>query len=122
MKFVQIAVFNYPHEMYILKSKLESEGIICNELDINTVSANPFLSNAIGGVKLMVREEDAERAIDIMNSFYNDSPKELNGILKTEIEDDNLNQKSKNLNQIRLLILIAAIIIAFGIISAFAFS
>lgn len=72
-RFVQIATFNYPHEMYILKTKLESEGIECNEYDGNTVSANPLLSNAIGGVKLMVKEEDAERAIKIMNDFYEET-------------------------------------------------
>jgi hypothetical protein len=45
---------------------LESEGIEVFLKDENTVQAYNFLSNAVGGVKLQVRESDVFEAIQIM--------------------------------------------------------
>ena len=46
----------------ILLSRLKEEGFDCHLKDENTVTVDPLLSNAIGGIKLMVREEDVDRA------------------------------------------------------------
>jgi hypothetical protein len=64
--FVTIRVFTYPSEAIILKGRLESEEIECFLMDELTVQVNPLYSNAIGGVKLQVRENDVERANEIL--------------------------------------------------------
>ncbi len=61
-----IMTFTYPHEAYIVKSKLESEGIPVQVRDELTAQVNNFYSNAIGGVKLLIPETDYDRAIEIL--------------------------------------------------------
>jgi hypothetical protein len=56
----------YPHEAYLAKAFLESEGIDSEIRDELTVQVNNFYSNAIGGVKLLVRESDYEKGIEAL--------------------------------------------------------
>lgn len=65
-KLVTLATFMYPTEAYPLMSKLESEGIECFLDGENTVTVMPFFSNAIGGVKLNIKNSDAEKALQIL--------------------------------------------------------
>lgn len=58
--------FMFPTELAVVKSKLESEGIDCRVLDENIVQAHNFLSQAIGGVRLQVKESNLERARKIL--------------------------------------------------------
>jgi DNA-directed RNA polymerase subunit RPC12/RpoP len=64
--FVTIMTFTYPMELAVLRGRLEADGIECRVLDELTVQVNPFYSNAIGGVKLQVRESDIQKAIGIL--------------------------------------------------------
>lgn len=59
---VTVASFSEPINGYLVRARLEDEGIPCFLADAHTISANWFYSNAIGGVKLQVRAADAERA------------------------------------------------------------
>lgn len=67
-KFITVAVFQYPHEAYIIKGRLESEGIEVFLQDELTVQAYNFISNAVGGVKLQIKESDFDKAIPILKS------------------------------------------------------
>jgi DNA-directed RNA polymerase subunit M/transcription elongation factor TFIIS len=51
----------------LARAALEAEGIECFLFDDNTISMDWFYSYAIGGVKLLVREEDAVKALEILN-------------------------------------------------------
>jgi len=64
--FVTIKTFMFPSEAIVLKGRLESEGIECFVKDELISQVNPFYSNAMGGVKLQVRESDVPVAIEIM--------------------------------------------------------
>lgn len=66
MTWVTIISFTYPHEAYVITAKLKSEGIEVNLKDELTTQVNNFYSNAIGGVKVQVREEDLPRAQEIL--------------------------------------------------------
>ncbi|MEO1050608.1 MAG: DUF2007 domain-containing protein [Bacteroidota bacterium] len=66
-KFTTIATFQYPHEVQVVKGKLESEGIEVFLKDELTIQVDNFLSNAMGGVKLQVRESDINRAVPILH-------------------------------------------------------
>ena len=65
-KLVTVATFVYPHEVGIPCSLLESEGIECFVCDDLTLNIVPFYSNAIGGIRLQVRESETQRATDIL--------------------------------------------------------
>lgn len=65
-KFVTIISFTYSFQAYILKGKLESEGIICFIKDELAVQSNPIYSNALGGIKLQVMEQDYFRSLEVM--------------------------------------------------------
>ncbi|KPM32888.1 Hypothetical protein I595_1315 [Croceitalea dokdonensis DOKDO 023] len=64
-----IARSTYPAEAIVIKGKLESEGIVVNMLDYHTINTDPLLSNAIGGVKLVVKQKDVPQAISILNAI-----------------------------------------------------
>lgn len=63
-----LKIYQYSHEAHIDLSLLESEEIQAFLKDENMASINPIYSNAIGGIKLQVREEDYEKALEIINS------------------------------------------------------
>jgi len=71
-RLIIIAQTSQPVEAHLMKTRLESEDIECFLQDENMVAANWLYSNAIGGVKLLVREEDAERAAKILSSIEHD--------------------------------------------------
>jgi len=53
----------------ILLLRLKSEGIDCYIKDENTITIDPLLSPAIGGMKLMVNESDLVRATNLLEEF-----------------------------------------------------
>lgn len=61
-----VITFIYPHEAHLAKAGLEAEGIAVVITDELTAQVNNFYSTAIGGVKLMVKQEDVERAYHIL--------------------------------------------------------
>ena len=67
--FQKIATFQYSSEAIIFKGKLESEEIEVFIRDNNTVDSNPIYSNAVGGVKLFVRNEDLSKATNILSKI-----------------------------------------------------
>jgi len=67
--FQKIATFQYSSEAIIFKGKLESEGIEVFLRDNNTVDSNPLYSNAVGGVKLFVKNDDFDKATDIFSNI-----------------------------------------------------
>jgi transposase-like protein len=56
-----IAVYTYAHEANMAKSVLESVGITVMLKDEMVTQINPFYSNAVGGVKVMVNKSEAEK-------------------------------------------------------------
>jgi len=67
-RFVTIITVSYPEQLAVIRGYLEAEGIECFVQDELTVQVNPFYSNAVGGVKLQVRESDKEEACEILRS------------------------------------------------------
>ncbi|MAW95779.1 MULTISPECIES: DUF2007 domain-containing protein [unclassified Leeuwenhoekiella] len=63
-----IARFTYSAEAQIIKGRLEADGIESFLKDEYTIDTDPLISNAIGGVKLAVWDEDVLRAKKILDS------------------------------------------------------
>ena len=64
-----LTTFPYSTEAQITKSKLESEGISVMLLDEKTVDSDPLISQAIGGVKLLIADDYFEKALQIFNEI-----------------------------------------------------
>lgn len=62
-KLVTIARFDLAGQAHIAKNALEAAGIKSVLADEQTIAMDWLLSNAIGGIKVQVLEEDAERAV-----------------------------------------------------------
>ena len=79
--WITIMSFTYTHEAHMVKAFLESNGIETNLKDEMTAQSQE-LSNAIGGVKIIVKESDYEQGIQLLkNGGYltgDNSPSENN--------------------------------------------
>jgi DNA-directed RNA polymerase subunit RPC12/RpoP len=60
-----LAVFEYSTEAHVTKSRLDFEGFKTLLMDEKTIDSDPLISNAIGGVKLLVHTSDFEKAVEI---------------------------------------------------------
>jgi hypothetical protein len=69
MEFVILQTFNNYIDAHIVKGRLEAEGIDCwlKDEHLSAIIVDPILTNAIAGIKLMVKEEDVEKAIETLN-------------------------------------------------------
>ncbi|EJG0028009.1 DUF2007 domain-containing protein [Vibrio alginolyticus] len=70
---IVVARFSFPHEAHIARASLDSVGIESYIADEHTVNTQWLYSNAIGGVRLMVDESDAEDAKQILSSDFSES-------------------------------------------------
>ncbi len=64
--WITIQTFELPHELFVLRGRLESEGIQCNVPNEHTHQMQPYFASALGEVRLQVLEKDLERAIEIL--------------------------------------------------------
>jgi hypothetical protein len=65
-KLVTIARYSWPYEAELAKSHLEAAGIMAFVTDEYMVNLNWFYSNAMGGLRLQVAEQDVEAAKEIL--------------------------------------------------------
>ncbi|MDI9256091.1 putative signal transducing protein [Flavobacterium sedimenticola] len=70
-EFVTIAIFNFAHEITILKSILDREGIPYLFQNENLVSIDPLASIAYGGIQLKVHPNDFEKVQTILDNLNN---------------------------------------------------
>ena len=61
-KLITIKTFYYDSETMLYEPRFKDAGIYYFLKDQQTVSADPIVSNAIGGIKLQVRENDLDAA------------------------------------------------------------
>jgi len=68
-KFITIATFNYPHEIEILKHRLNIEGIAYFFENEAVTSVAPFYSVALGGIRLKIHPNDRETVQAILDEL-----------------------------------------------------
>lgn len=56
-------------DAHIIAGRLEESGIHCWLKDENTVTVNPLWTNALGGIKLMVAEDQLEEAKKLLSDY-----------------------------------------------------
>ncbi|QQR87831.1 MAG: DUF2007 domain-containing protein [Flavobacteriales bacterium] len=61
-RWVVVASFLHAHEAALAQAMVQNEGVECTQKDEFMVAAQPLYANAIGGIKLLVKDTDAEVA------------------------------------------------------------
>ena len=61
-QLVNVRICNYLHEAELVKSVLDAEGIDADIPDAYMAGVQPALGAAIGGIRVMVRSSDLDRA------------------------------------------------------------
>lgn len=69
MEFVQIAVFDNYVNAHIVLGQLQESGVRCWLKDENTLSTIAMWNQALGGIKLMVAEDDLEDARSLLGQY-----------------------------------------------------
>lgn len=69
MDFIPIFSYDNYVSAHIAMGRLEEDGIKCWLKDEHTVTIDPILTNALGGIKLMVAATQAERASGILREL-----------------------------------------------------
>ena len=69
MEFVILETFDNYIDANLMLGRLEEAGINCWLKDEQTVTLNPMLVNAIGGIKLMINKNDSEKSLEILNAL-----------------------------------------------------
>lgn len=69
MELVTVRTFNNYFSANILLSKLRDGGIQCYLKDEFTVTVDPILANAVGGIKLVVNRNDAAEVFELLKKF-----------------------------------------------------
>jgi hypothetical protein len=70
---VTVARYDSSIQAHIVKAHLEGNEIVCFVFDEHMIDMNPLYSNAIGGVKIKVREKNVEEAKALIKAL-NDTP------------------------------------------------
>lgn len=67
--YTLLDVFEFSAEAQVAKSKLEAEGVRTLFMDEKTIDSDPLISQAVGGVKLLVHNDDVLQAKKIYNQI-----------------------------------------------------
>lgn len=67
VNFIQIGSYDNYIYAHIVLSKLQDHGINCHLKDEYTITIDPLLSPALGGIKLMVAATQVDRALELLN-------------------------------------------------------
>ena len=69
MSLVTVKTFDNYFLANIILTKLHAEGVECYLKDEYTVTIDPILCNAIGGIKLVVKKEDEATTIQLLKQY-----------------------------------------------------
>lgn len=70
MNLVTIKTFDNYFSAHLILSRLQHDGMECYLRDEHTVTIDPLLTNAIGGIKLVVRQEDEQEAMSLLSAYH----------------------------------------------------
>ncbi len=66
MEFILVQSYDNYISAHIAMGRLQEDGLTCWLKDEYTLTVDPILTNAVGGIKLMVAKADAQKAWDIL--------------------------------------------------------
>ena len=69
MKLVTAQTFNDSVSAHLVKTRLENEGIECYIFDENINNIMPIYGQAVGGIRIKIKEEDAPKAKQLIEEW-----------------------------------------------------
>ena len=66
--WIIVITSTFPHEAHLIKGYLNSHGIETSLKDEMTVQVNTAYSNAVGGIKILVRASDYDQSIQLLKN------------------------------------------------------
>ena len=69
MKLVTAQTFNDSVSAHLVKTRLENEGIECYIFDENINNIMPIYGQAVGGIRIKIKEEDVPKAKGLMEEW-----------------------------------------------------
>ena len=72
MELITIRTFNNYFSANILLTKLRDAGIQCYLKDEYTVTMDPLLTNAVGGIKLVINKDNSQEVLELLRQFDED--------------------------------------------------
>lgn len=70
MELVTVKTFDNYFSANIILTRLQASGVVCFLKDENTVTIDPILCNAIGGIKLVVAKSDEAATIKLLRAYH----------------------------------------------------
>jgi hypothetical protein len=67
-ELIVVRSFSQPHEAHLACSALQAAGLAATVADANIVAMDWLYSNAVGGVKVLVRAEDESAAREVLDT------------------------------------------------------
>jgi len=68
--WIVLKTFLHLHQAHLAKSLLESEGI---QVITNDELMNSIIGSAVGGIKLLVHEDDYEKSLQLLEEIEHDA-------------------------------------------------
>jgi hypothetical protein len=116
-EFVTVMTFIHVQEMWTVRTMLETRGIECFTRDELTAQAATYYARAVGGIKLQVRQQDAERTLRLLIDAGYLSEKALEPV-KPTFDVDEFTSKypifKKRSFRILLFVLVVLLILVLG--------
>ena len=100
MDFIPIQSFDNYIEAQMVLGRMGEEGINCWLKDENVVTIIPILSNAVGGIKLMVADDQIEKAVELLNYLQDEKRKYFTCPYCTSNNIERINSSRKTVNWI----------------------
>jgi len=69
MELITVQTFDNYFTANIILTRLQASGVVCFLKDENTVTIDPILCNAIGGIKLVVSKADEAATIKLLRGY-----------------------------------------------------
>ncbi|MDH3251401.1 MAG: DUF2007 domain-containing protein [Ignavibacteria bacterium] len=86
MSIVIVKTYEFPYLAHLDRAKLADEGIDSFVRDENVVSVAPFYTHAVGGVKLMVRGTDLQKAKEVLRvNEYSELSRAFDGQVEEQV-------------------------------------
>ncbi|HVK16195.1 MAG TPA: DUF2007 domain-containing protein [Fimbriiglobus sp.] len=89
-RLTTVASFDLAAKAELARNVLEEAGIDAVLTDAEIVAMDWLISNAVGGIKVQVREEDAERAAEVLAGEFGEEA----GLASEDLDEDELTRQA----------------------------
>jgi len=103
MELITIKTFDQSYKAHIVRGKLSIEGIESYLFDEHIYNLDPLYNIAIGGIKLKIKKEDEQKALELISELDNIKSTDIQGqiILCPKCNSDEIYSGYKSIKSIK---------------------